>query len=561
MRLRAQIGIDIASTEVRGVSVRAAGSEYQVAAVASAPIPPGALDPDGSPDARVLADVVRQVVARLDAKASAVVLGASSCSLVARVMEIPPVPDSEIRSVLRGEMDHFRILPAGQSAFDFHRMPEPARTSEDQPEEPICRVLLMGAEERSISLLRDAVAATGLTLVAIEPGSVAMLRACAPALRAEDTVATVMMGPARTDIYVTEHGALSFYRQIETGVDDLRTASLGARPNEPNRQPLGGLLVLSDDSDDDTAPAPGAPNPLAGYNRQAVQLLMTEIERSIEYFMRESPQAPETIRVQFAIDTPDAADLLALFRQHLSFSAELVELHKLIGAAPELAVDLTRPESERFLAAVGLALRGAPGCYSAAPMLDLGVADRVVVEGRVAPRFLAASFAVSGLVLVGTVVAAILVGNMTMRAEQTLKQKKTELSAVTQQHAELVAQMDRQKNLATAMQQRNRPIKEAVEFLAGAVSPRACLKSLSVRKDGAIFLSGEAMSPRIVADMMDMINLSPAVEPVRLTSLTSASVSGGSSLRFELQTAFATKPPITTAAASSAKPTLGAGGS
>lgn len=541
--------------------MRAAGSALQVDAVASAPIPSSARDADGLPDARVLADAIREVVSRLDARASSVVIGASNCALVARVMEIPPVPDSEIRAVLRGEMDHFRILPAGQSAFDFHRMPEVDRSGGEQPEEPVSRVLLMGAEERAIAALRDAVAATGLSLVAVEPGSVAILRACEGLLRGEETVATVALGPTRTDIFVTDHGELCFYRQVDTGVADLRAATPGTQPNDGGRRPLGGLLVATEEADE----SPGPPAPTAElrpnrYSRQAVQLLMTEIERSIEYFMRERPLSRETMEVRFAMDAPDAADLIAMFSQHLNLQAELVELHRLVTPAPDLKADLTQPDAARYLAAVGLALRGAPGGYSIAPTLDLAVADRRTVEGRVAPRFLAASFALAGLVLLGTIVAAVLVGNATTRAEQTLKQKQTELAAVTQEHAELVARLDRQKNLATAMQFRNRPIREAVEFLAAAVSPRACLKSLAVHKDGTIDLSGEALSPRTVADMMDMINLSPAVEPVRLTTLTSAVSSGGSSLRFELQTAFARKLVSANAGASPAKPATGAGG-
>ena len=75
-------------------------------------------------------------------------------------MEIPPVPDSDIRAVLRGEMDHYRILPAGQSAFDFFRLPDLPEKADGEggADEAITRVLLMGAEERLVSKLFDAAA-------------------------------------------------------------------------------------------------------------------------------------------------------------------------------------------------------------------------------------------------------------------------------------------------------------------------------------------------------------------------------------------------------------------
>ncbi len=561
MKLRAQIGIEISSTEVRGASVRAAGGAPELAALASAPIPPGAIDADGLPDAHVLADVVRQVAARLDAKAASVVVGASSCNLVARVMEIPPVPDNEVRAVLRGEMDHFRILPAGQSAFDFHRMPELPRPPGEQPEEPVSRVLLMGAEERAIAGLRDVVAGAGLSLVSVEPGSLAALRAAEPLLRSDGTVATVAVNPSRTDIFVTQQGELCFYRQVETGVADLRLSMAGQQQTETGRRPVGGLLVMPDEpADEPEEPRFQSSEKPCPYNRQAIQLLMTEVERSIEYFMRECPQARDDMHVRFAVDAPDALEIVDLFGRYLSLRAEPLDIRTVISAAAQAADLISTPDGGRFLAAVGLALRGASGDYALAPSLNLAIADRVVVEGRVAPRFLALSFGLSAVVLVGTVVAAMLVNGAIGRAERIQAQKKTELSAVTAEHEQLVSNLQRQATLATAIQSRNRPIKEAVEFLAAAVSPRACLKSLAVAKGGSITLTGEALSPRTVADMMDMINLSPAVEPVRLTTLTSLSgVGAGPELRFELQTAFAMKPAATTTA--STKPSSGGGGS
>src|SRR5207247_1187198 len=104
-------------------------------------------------------------------------VGITGCNLVARVMEIPPVPDPEVRSVLRGEMDHYRILPAGQSAFDFYRLPDSPSHNPDDGEEAVSRVLLMGAEERLVASYRAVVDASSLNLSAVEPGAIAVLRA------------------------------------------------------------------------------------------------------------------------------------------------------------------------------------------------------------------------------------------------------------------------------------------------------------------------------------------------------------------------------------------------
>src|SRR5438132_11603443 len=177
MKQRAIIGIDVSPDEIRGACVRVIGGAPQLTAVASVPTPPGAIDEEGLLNTQDVAEAIRRLCAQLEPRPSGVAIGMTNCSLVARIMEIPPVPDGEVRAVLRGEMDHYRILPAGQSAFDFYRLPERTTTNENSEEETVSRVLLMGAEERMVASYRGAIDWSGMNLVAVEPGAIAILRA------------------------------------------------------------------------------------------------------------------------------------------------------------------------------------------------------------------------------------------------------------------------------------------------------------------------------------------------------------------------------------------------
>src|SRR5437870_6467892 len=186
-----------------------------------------------------VSDAVRRVCAQLDARTNSAVVGITGCNLVARVMEIPPVPDSEVRSVLRGEMDHYKILPAGQSAFDYYRLPDAPERDPTHSDEPVARVLLMGAEERLVASYRAVVDAAGLNLNAVEPGSIATLRALFPILRSEEAVATVMLSARGTDIFITQEGALQFYRRVDTGLPELRANAPAADSSVPATQVRG----------------------------------------------------------------------------------------------------------------------------------------------------------------------------------------------------------------------------------------------------------------------------------------------------------------------------------
>jgi hypothetical protein len=210
-------------------------------------------------------------------------------------------------------------------------------------------------------------------------------------------------------------------------------------------------------------------------------------------------------------------------------------------------MQLTEAQGFRYTVSVGLALRGAEGEFADAPELDLGIGDKVIIERRVAPRALVASAAASGLIFLGTIAAALVVGNRTARLNQKLAQESNDLKELTQQHAAKVSALNRQKDLVTLIHGRDKPMREAIEFLSAAVSRHACLNTLTIDSTGKIFLGGEAANSRVVADIMDTINLAPTLEPIRLNNIMRIEPDkGGTTFKFDMQTGLIS--PIVTAA-------------
>jgi len=537
---RAVIGIEISSEEIRGAFIQTIGGKPVLTGVASAPTPQEGIDADGMLDATVVGEVVRRVCTQLDPRSANVVVGLTGCPIVARVMEIPPVPDPEVRAVLRGEMDHYRILPEGQSAFDFYRLPALPGHEQDTREEAVARVLLMGAEERLVSSYRATIDASGRRMEAVEPGSIAVLRALYPLLQHEGAVATVVLSSSGTDIFITDHGYLQFYRRVDTGLSELIVQN---NPSEKSTgatmaRPLGSLLVSEEDVTVPASASISAP-PSDPYNRQAISLLMTEVQRSIDYYKREFTSEEHQILVRFTIDAPDATELFSVLTQYLRSPAEMASALEMLEIAPEVAPAVAGPNGYKYTVAVGLALRGFGGEYTGAPAIDLGVGDRVIVERRAAPRAFLVSVAASSFILLSTIAAAIVVGYHISRANRALVQAKTELNALTKEHAEKVARLDRQKKLVEAIYLRDKPVRESIDFLAAAISQRAALKTIDFNQNGMIYLSGEAPSPRVVADIMDTINLSPVLEPVRLNNIAAIRPDQrGQRVQFDLQTGF-----------------------
>jgi Tfp pilus assembly PilM family ATPase len=543
MKHRALIGIEISPDEIRAAYIRNVNGVPLLAGVGSVPAPSGGIDSEGLLGSHEIGDAIRRLCGQLDPKTSQVVVGMTVGNLVARVMEIPPVPDSDVRAVLRGEMDHYRILPAGQSAFDYYHLPEqPGKEKPVAAEgvEPVMRVLLMGAEERLVASYRASVDFANMQLVAVEPGAIAVMRALQPVLRVERSVATVIVGAAGTDVFITQEGTLQFYRRIDTGIPELRAQAglTEARAVAGGSAQVRGPLLGAEEEVPVLEPAVSAPAAVSDpYNRNAISLLMTEVQRSLDYFSREFPLGDDSMAVRFALDAADGPEMFVVMQQYLRSDAEMASALTHIGVSDEARLKMTDTQGYRYTVSVGLALRGMDGEFADAPELDLGVGDRVIAERRIAPKTLVASAAAAAVIFAGTIAAALVIGNRTAHFNQQLAQENHELKSLTAEHAAKVAALNRQKDLVTQIHGRDKPMRETIEFLSAAVSRNACLSTLTVDAAGKIYLAGEAANSKVVADIMDTINLAPALEPIRLNNIMRVDPDkGGKTFRFDMQT-------------------------
>jgi Tfp pilus assembly PilM family ATPase len=449
-------------------------------------------------------------------------------------------------------MDHFRILPSGQSAFDYYRLPRIQMEHDAETEEDFCRVLLMGGEERLVGSYRDAVYSSDLNLWGVEPGSVAVLRAIYPSLRREPAVATVIVSLTGTDIFITRHGELQFYRRVDTGAPELTGSrqNFGQGSAAVVRRPLG-ALVDEEEAVEEAAPIPEVTET---FNRQAISLLMTEVQRSVDYYRRECPNEIEEVVVRFAIDSDEASNLYAVMSQHMRSPCELAAPYEYLPKTQETEYALSGPKGNRYIVSVGLALREAAGEYSGAPTLDLGTGDRVVMEHRSAPKALLASAAVSALIMVLAGGGMFWYSGRIKDAEKRLGGAKQALSQVSAEHADMTAKRDRQRLLIGSIKMRDKPVREAMEFIASAVGRRATLTQLSVEENWDVRMTGETLSPRYVADIMDLVNRSRALEPVKLNGISRLDQTNAEhGIRFDLSTSLIRYPlPEQTAAADAA---------
>ena len=174
MKLAAKtaLGIDISQSQINLALLKKRANGVQLLKAASAPVPPGAIKNGNVQKPSPLAKAVRKLKAknRIGAYHQAVL------SLVARpvliqILDLPENVPANIGEFVRNEVKHCAMLPAGKVTSDFCGL-KPAEKS------PGRRVLMAAADNQKLTEAAAALRRKGLNIVAIEPASLAFLRAC-----------------------------------------------------------------------------------------------------------------------------------------------------------------------------------------------------------------------------------------------------------------------------------------------------------------------------------------------------------------------------------------------
>ncbi len=490
------IGIDVGAREIRAVCVHGAGSAVSISGARRVSLPELAAGEFRLDSASPFVQTLRQVCREIGAGASHVVVGLGGQQLYSSVMQLPNVTGDDLREILRSELDHYRILPTEDCAFDTYPLPQTGvRVSRFEDES---RVLVMASRGSLLEEYYNALVGGRVSGVTVEPASIGLLRAQYPLLEAERAVATVMMGPDATEVLITGAGVIHSYRRIEMGADQL-----------------------------------GAPGQT---NRFAAGQLASEIQRSIDFYIREFPEARGSLFARFFIDAAAPVTLFEVVSSRLSACAELAAVMDTVPVARELLQTLEGTDAFQFVAAAGLALREFEP-YAGAPALDLvgGRSDewrraRWAARGR--------ALAAASTLVFGICAAA---GSTALEADIVTAQKtlsQTEIALQTEQirYGTEVARLERPEQIKQVSRRESEPIRPMWDFIAAAAPNGVSLTGLHIDQAGVIYVNGQTKEFRLAMDFIDALGTSPALSFITLNEMVRVDNSPDSPFKFELQT-------------------------
>ena len=520
---RTLLGIDISPSEVRIVEVRG-GVPPRILKVGTVPLPPGAVSNDQIAQIETVADLVRGLYTRLGCTARQVVCGMNVQSVVTRILAIPRVPDADLRYVIEGELQHYQVLRTGTGAFDYFRL-DAASQGEDTPPS----VLVMASEERVAYSYRQVIEKAGLQLLALEPITLGLFRAAYPEIEQQPAALCLAVTSQRSELSILDHAQIRLYRRLELGSDDMvqgrrqnpggfrgAPMSLVGEDDEDNNPmptyaPRPPRIRLDDDSDtadlEDEAVPPGVQaSAFGGYDSantapggivaQAAVSLGDEVQRTLDYYQREYPNATAISRVMLATNDPQAGNLRDWLAQTLRMDVRLVALPDDPTMPRNVSVQLEAPNGLRYLGAVGLAMQAFTGEWRNVPRFNLapgGQAAAIPIERDRLTAVLIASISI----LAGGLFFGIMFNRQAQASNQRIKEMEVTLGSTRRDYAAIDKKISDEQTLNYIVKSDALPMPFMLDLVTQNMPLGVGLINLEFKRDGHIIVEGNAKDPQL----------------------------------------------------------------
>ena len=526
------LGIDINATEIRVVEMEGVWPDPRILRADAVPTPLDSMNGEEIVRPDLVGRALGTLLSRMGARTRDAVMSIPSGSVVARVLDIPNIPEAELIAVVQGEITHQNILPNPQGEFDYMRLDTGDLRPQARP-----RLLLMAAEERILAGYRQAAAQAGIHLVGLEPGLVAMYRAASTLSYSHPPCLCLMVGTSVSEVAIMDQGPIRVYRRLDLGSRQLMS-ELDSLPkmNSASDTPQTARFNLDGSLKEEESDAWTASRTPDTSDNTAVNSLTVELQRSLDFYRREYPDAPPVNSIVIVTGLSELEPLAAWLSEKLHIGATVATMPASAANDLVLRSRLDEPTALRFLRASGLAMQTLENLPMGLPQFNLmGNKKENRVRGAVGGRL---TFALAFSILV------LLLGSVNMfRVGRQANHLDHELGHALEDRQELqtyrgmpLDEVRRQKELLNVILPVGEPLPTVVDAMAEAVPPDASLSEISREKAGVLNLSGETSNDAVLVQFLEALRRLPSCIKVSLDSLNRSSTVGkGDILRYQIK--------------------------
>ncbi len=270
--------LDIGTNAVRVVQLSSTGPDtWNLAHFGYAPLDEKTSS-SASPEAlRRLGEVIMTAVGQSGIKTKNVVIGLPSNKTFTTVIEVPLMPDNELRNTLKYQVDQYIPMAVNDAKVDWALL----GTSLHDPK--MQEVLIASTANTYAEERLEFIESLGLNVIGAEPDPLAMIRSLLPA-GVPDARLIIDMGEHSTDLAITYGDTPRLVRTIPTGVKSLVKAA------------VQNLNVQEDQARQFILKFGLAPDRLEGQVYRAIEGTLdnfaTELVKSIKFFQTRYPNTP-----------------------------------------------------------------------------------------------------------------------------------------------------------------------------------------------------------------------------------------------------------------------------
>jgi type IV pilus assembly protein PilM len=270
--------LDIGTNAVRVVQLSSAGPDsWNLVHFGYAPID-NKISSASSPEAlHRLGEIIMTAVGQSGIKTKNVVVGLPSNKTFTTVIEMPIMPENELRNTIKYQVDQYIPMAINEAKVDW----APLGTSLHDPK--MQEVLIASTANSFAEERLEFVENLGLNVVAAEPSQLAMIRSLLPS-GITDARLIIDVGEQSTDLAITFGDTPRLVRTIPTGVQSLIKAAV-QNLNVQEEQARQFILKFG-----------LAPDRLEGQVYRAIEGTLenfaAELIKSIKFFQTRYPETP-----------------------------------------------------------------------------------------------------------------------------------------------------------------------------------------------------------------------------------------------------------------------------
>lgn len=280
------VGLDIGSSAVRAVQITAGGrGPASLDRLGQVVLPPGVVRDGEIVEHAAVSEALRTLWTRYGFKTRRVNLGVANQQVVVRQIDLPYLPDDELRRSLEFQAQDAIPIPIDQAILDFHTLEH----YENEQGDRFSRILLVAAQRQMVDSILQVVNSARLEPVGLDLDAFAMLRSLAPETVLDERGGEMLIdiGASVTNIVVHEGGVPRFVRILLMGggsITDSLVSALGV--DYDGAEDLKARTGLSDEygfnADDDA----GRP-----ITERALRFV-DEIRGSLDYYSAQTDSVP-----------------------------------------------------------------------------------------------------------------------------------------------------------------------------------------------------------------------------------------------------------------------------